>query len=261
MACQAKRLMRIQDKTWNQAIGAAAQKIGDPDYENVLLELFGQAIRHDAGIVAHYAKDLPVEVLYFQGLPRDIVDLFRREYYQVDPFTAWWRDHGVPGVVSQGMIVTSRRTDPYSSLFQRRAGINDELALFLPIAGGKSAGLFLERRKGRFTRSEVARARKVFPAIAGLYAAHQRVAPAVRNVGPQRANRSLPAISEPLSPRESEVVELVLQGYPNAAIARKLAISRGTVRNHRLSVYRKLDITSERELFLRYVELLSELRP
>jgi DNA-binding CsgD family transcriptional regulator len=71
----------------------------------------------------------------------------------------------------------------------------------------------------------------------------------------------LPSISDALSQREREIVDLVLLGYPNSVIARKLSISRGTVRNHRLSIYRKLDITSERELFLRYVDLLSTSHP
>lgn len=251
--------MRLRCKAWNEAVGEAAQKIDTANYENVLLELFGRAVAHDAGIVARYAQDSPVDVLYFHGLPHSIVDLFRRKYYHMDPFTAWWRDGGRVGVVPQSLIVPSRRHDPYSSLFQRKAGISDELALFLPVTDGKSIGLFLERRKGRFTRGEIVTAQLVFPAIAGLYLAHRRVAPSLqeRNLARGLPTRPLPKISDALSNRERQVVELVLQGYPNSAIAHKLEISSGTVRNHRLSIYRKLDITSERELFLRYVELLS----
>ena len=36
-------------------------------------------------------------------------------------------------------------------------------------------------------------------------------------------------------------------------IARKLGLSRGTVKNYRLAIYRKLDITTERELFGEYM--------
>lgn len=52
-----------------------------------------------------------------------------------------------------------------------------------------------------------------------------------------------------LTEREADVVYLSLLGYPNALIARKLGISSGTVKNHKYSIYNKLDITSERELF------------
>ena len=52
-----------------------------------------------------------------------------------------------------------------------------------------------------------------------------------------------------LSDRERDVVFLSLLGYPNSLIAKKLCISNGTVKNHKYSIYNKLDITSERELF------------
>lgn len=59
-----------------------------------------------------------------------------------------------------------------------------------------------------------------------------------------------------LTPREAEVVGLVLQGYPNGRIAEKLGLSSGTVKNHRWRLYYKLDITTERELFLRFLATL-----
>ena len=52
-----------------------------------------------------------------------------------------------------------------------------------------------------------------------------------------------------LTPRERQIVELILAGYPNDAIKKRLGISTGTVKNHRKRLYYKLDITSERELF------------
>jgi len=50
--------------------------------------------------------------------------------------------------------------------------------------------------------------------------------------------------------RERELVDLILKGHPNATIATKLGIAGGTVKNHRARIYDKLDITTERELFL-----------
>jgi DNA-binding CsgD family transcriptional regulator len=61
---------------------------------------------------------------------------------------------------------------------------------------------------------------------------------------------SLPsAMASRLTERERQVVMLTLQGHPIARIAERLDLTRGTVKNHRLSIYRKLDITTERELF------------
>ena len=62
-----------------------------------------------------------------------------------------------------------------------------------------------------------------------------------------------PQMADLLSEREQQVALKMLQGYPVIEIARKLGLSRGTVKNYRLSIYRKLDITSERELFGEYI--------
>lgn len=64
----------------------------------------------------------------------------------------------------------------------------------------------------------------------------------------------LPAgMAAQLSEREQQVALKMLQGYPVIEIARRLGLSRGTVKNYRLSIYRKLDITTERELFGEYI--------
>jgi DNA-binding CsgD family transcriptional regulator len=57
--------------------------------------------------------------------------------------------------------------------------------------------------------------------------------------------------------RERELVDLILAGHPSATIADRLRITLGTVKNHRRRIYDKLDITTERELFLQYFEHLS----
>jgi DNA-binding CsgD family transcriptional regulator len=59
-----------------------------------------------------------------------------------------------------------------------------------------------------------------------------------------------------LTQRERQIVELTLEGHPIASIAERLGVKRGTIKNHRLRLYQKLDITTERELFLTYVEHL-----
>ena len=56
-----------------------------------------------------------------------------------------------------------------------------------------------------------------------------------------------------LTEREQQVVLAMLQGYPVIEIARRLGLSRGTIKNYRLAIYRKLDITTERELFGEYI--------
>jgi DNA-binding NarL/FixJ family response regulator len=51
-----------------------------------------------------------------------------------------------------------------------------------------------------------------------------------------------------LTPREAEVLELLQHGRTNAEIARRLSIGVETVRTHAGNIYRKLGISSRREL-------------
>jgi DNA-binding CsgD family transcriptional regulator len=58
---------------------------------------------------------------------------------------------------------------------------------------------------------------------------------------------------EVLSPREQMVVQLILRGHSAHSIARSLEIAEGTVKNHRKSIYAKLGISSQQELFSRFI--------
>lgn len=60
----------------------------------------------------------------------------------------------------------------------------------------------------------------------------------------------------PLTPRERQIVMLTLEGHPIAGIAKRLGVASGTIKNHRLRLYQKLDITTERELFLTHMQHL-----
>ena len=54
--------------------------------------------------------------------------------------------------------------------------------------------------------------------------------------------------SHGISKREKDIVELIVSGHSNNAIADKLYISLSTVKSHLYSIYRKLDISSRMEL-------------
>src|SRR5690606_9424539 len=59
-----------------------------------------------------------------------------------------------------------------------------------------------------------------------------------------------------LTRREQDLVNLTLRGYPTSAIAEKLDLTAGTVKVYKHRLYEKLDITSEREIFLQFIEFL-----
>jgi DNA-binding CsgD family transcriptional regulator len=59
-----------------------------------------------------------------------------------------------------------------------------------------------------------------------------------------------------LTLREQEIVSLILRGHSSLSIARTLTIAEGTVKNHRKHIHFKLGISSQSELFHRFVNHL-----
>lgn len=52
-----------------------------------------------------------------------------------------------------------------------------------------------------------------------------------------------------LSPREREIVQLIVEGFSNTQISEKLVISPSTVHTHRSNIMKKLELSSQHELF------------
>ena len=71
--------------------------------------------------------------------------------------------------------------------------------------------------------------------------------------GPTVQHESEPTIQpghlNPLSPRERQIVELLASGARVVTIAQRLQLSPHTVRNHLKSVFRKLNLRGQHELF------------
>jgi DNA-binding NarL/FixJ family response regulator len=72
---------------------------------------------------------------------------------------------------------------------------------------------------------------------------------------PRAARTILTAQSEPdplerLSPREQEVLALLVEGLPNKLIARRLEISEKTVKSHLTSIFRELGVTDRTQAAL-----------
>ena len=69
----------------------------------------------------------------------------------------------------------------------------------------------------------------------------------------QKTNDNLQINQSKLSPRETEVVGLVLQGKSNKQIAQDLNLSEGTVRNYLSTVFSKLGVESRVEAALHWM--------
>jgi DNA-binding NarL/FixJ family response regulator len=78
----------------------------------------------------------------------------------------------------------------------------------------------------------------------------RRIAAELRSAGLLAATPNLPDTTD-LSPRQLEILDLLLAGARVPAIARELYISQSTVRNHLSAVFRKFGVRSQVELIER----------
>ena len=63
-----------------------------------------------------------------------------------------------------------------------------------------------------------------------------------------KAGRDEPATTEPLTPREREIVQLLAEGKSNKEVADALGISPKTIETHRATIMRKLELKSFAEM-------------
>jgi DNA-binding CsgD family transcriptional regulator len=77
---------------------------------------------------------------------------------------------------------------------------------------------------------------------------------------PEAARLRAASDLEKLSRRERQIVALLVIGCTLGEIAQRLQIGKGTIKNYRLSLYRKLGISSERTLISRFWPLVEDFR-
>ena len=245
---------------------AVLEGVSTPHYLPRLIDLVGSLASHDRITVTRYSIHARPEFLTHRNFSDALVQRYLAVYYPYDPFYAHWREHQTPGVLPLAAFGSRElKQGRYIREFLRQSVIRDEVGVLLADGTGTTLGIFLERATRSFSKREIGRMELAFPRLAALHALQRRIAqPVARQSGPVdmgKPARQSSAIPAPLWPdlteRERELVGMILAGYPPQAIAARLGISAGTVRNHRQNIFRKLDITSEREVFLQYLDFLA----
>ena len=244
-----------------RALAAAIDAVGSDAHVDRLVDVIASLVVHDLVTVVRYSVSERPEFVTHRNYSDEMIAAYLDRYYPFDPFYRQWREEQRPGVVR----LLAAAPVQYVAEFLVQSVITDELGVLLDDGPGWCLGIFLDRRKGRFSPADVGRLESQFPVFAALHALDTRTRgpgfrrtaqPSVEGRPPRQA---APALSDDLawpelSSRERDVVNLILAGHPTAGIAAKLGLARGTVKNHRRSIYTKLDITTERELFLRHLD-------
>lgn len=237
---------------------------GTEDHIDRLIDLIGADVRHDLVTVTRYSASHMPEFVKHRRYSDAMVRRYLESYYVYDPFYALWRRERRSGVVALKRLADDEmKRGRYIAEFLADSAISDEVGILLEDGGDWCLGIFLDRRARTFRDSEITALEQRLPVFSALHALDIKArkpgfmrtrGPAMPGAQPQQEPSIPPDLWPALSSRERELVQLILAGHPNATIARRLSIAVGTVKNHRLRIYEKLDITTERELFLQFFQ-------
>ena len=251
------------DTLWKPLAGAITAT-GTDEHVDCLIDLIGALVRHDLITVTRYSVSHKPEFVKHRRFSDEMVRKYLDSYYVYDPFYAYWRRKQRLGIVPLKRLADAEmKRGQYIAEFLAQSKIRDEVGILLEDGGDWCLGIFLDRSDRSFRESEIAALEGAFPVFASLHALDIKArqpgfmrtpARLFPGASPERELKIPADLWPELSLRERELVQLILTGHPTAAIAGRLAITVGTVKNHRRRIYEKLDITTERELFLQFFQ-------
>lgn len=245
-------------------LARAIAATGTDRHVDGLIDLIGADIPHDLVTVTRYSATKTPEFVKHRRFSDEMVQRYLDNYYIFDPFYASWRRQRRLGIMPlKGLADEEAKRGQYIAGFLAQSEISDEVGIMLADGGDWCLGIFLDRSTSAFKDSEIALLEERLPVFEALHALDIKArggdflrtsAPTGPGASPQQQPSIPDSLWPELSLRERELVQLVLAGHPTANIAERLGITVGTVKNHRRRIYDKLDITTERELFLQFFQ-------
>ncbi len=256
---------RLTDISWYITLGKLLGNIKKSSLTDDLSEALQSVTTFDTQSPSHIrdrVADMSSSYIPTQSSYKIHVENYQSGSYLLDPFY-----RSAIGGLQSGLYRLSELAPDhfYKSEYYRsyyiRTGPVDEIAFFVPGNEGWTIVTSLMRTPTRpaFSVHELKVLRCVEPLIRGITELHWRAderlkgTTSVQNEAEALRRAVRDALNQkrmpPLTPRELDVVTLVLEGHSSESIATLLGISAGTVRIHRKNVYTKMRISSQRELF------------
>jgi DNA-binding CsgD family transcriptional regulator len=256
---------------WNQDVSKAIAALGSDQFFPKLTAAIAERMPVDYPQIWLYHKELPPQCIYHE-IPSEAreaqIDLYLEGPYREDPFyqvslnQPRGRFYRLTEL-TDGLLEDSQ----YYSQYYGATGTVDEVVYLAKLVDGSIINICLMRkeRNGAFSRQEFELLRCLAPTVSELLRSHSQMAdfssryllePDIDGV----IDHAFQAFgSSLLSPREKSVLELMLRGYGTGAAAEKLEIAVETLRRHRKAIYRKLDVSSQTDLFSLFINSLSYL--
>ncbi len=253
---------------WNRDLSVAIAELGSERFFPSIIKAITREVGVDYPQVWLYHTELPPQRIYHE-IPENAVasqiDLYLEGPFQDDPFYQlsmgqprgrFYRLHEL----YEGDLESSN----YYTNYYRETATEDEVIFLARLVDGGVINISLMRKngRGRFTDEEHEFLKALSAPVSALLRSHSQVSDFTQRylLGPDISEAIDHAFrmfgASVLSPREKGVLELMLRGYSSHASAEKLSIALETLRRHRKSIYRKLDVSSQADLFSLFIATL-----
>lgn len=248
-------------------LGEIAKAIHQTRFHEIMLKGLSEVVDWCARSVTRYSPRALPEMLFQEGKDPANFQLYLEGYYRLDPYYGLCQSGAASGVYSLQGDFPADMNNAYARSYMPLSGWRDDIVVFFPETDGDSLGLFWEKSRP-VRKSELLRLESLYPLLEGLHDAHRRAVPVPpRESGPIGVAMTPITIdfavsrfaSESLTERETQILSLIVSGYSNAEISEQLDIGVGAIKNHRVRLYKKLKVSTERALIQLFVTHLTRI--
>jgi len=236
--------------------------LGGADFWYLLQEAMNSVLHYDSLLVLTYHADSKPQCL-FDSVPAERRKIVIEDYlagpFLLDPLYSVALNTNLLGFYTVRSIAPDRFTSSrYFQLHYANTGVHDELALITrPAKFCAVVSLFRTTEFKLFSHLEVKRLRKHQRLLCALIERHLLQSDNAHKQQVTQLKEMLGQISNQLpthlTRREMEIALMILRGHSSLSIACNLNIVEGTVKIHRKNLYKKLNISSQAELFSLFV--------
>lgn len=266
MSNQLPRRLLLLDSFSRSAV-ELTQALETSGFVPALLGAVQRIVHADFVMVFGYRGSDPPQLLG-DTLDRERHRVIAEDYingpYLLDPFYQLVEDGRREGCFRLHDIAPDRfRQSEYFRTHYKRTGIGEEIGFVFDAGRGVTGVASVARwtSSPAFARDELELLRIIGPAVGAFCHRHwSRVSRAMLVSDDAAGANAVSALADfaggILSARERQIMTMILQGHSTQSLAHHLDISPGTVKIHRKNVYRKLNISTQAELFAAYLAFI-----
>jgi len=257
---------------WSDMLAKLITAIGKDDFCQCLADCCQNLTGYNSAVMIIFTPHQKPSLIY-NNLNQDDVEPTLGSYfagaYLLDPFYVLYKSNATDGIYRLKDIAPEEFFDTkYYRNYFHDTRIIDETAIMLKINEGFYLNVSLCLREGGdVSKLNVDALKLVYPFLSAAclqnWSREEQIAP-LRATGSSAGEfgTTLDAAFSSfgtsfLTPRECEIVHLILKGYSTKSIAKLLNISDGTVKVHRKRFHVKLEVSSQAELFSLFLEAIS----